>query len=289
MPILEHDIDAEVRRQLPVLTVGRLVGNGVSRLIVPFLGVIGRGLGVPISTMGTAASAGDFTGLLAPFIGRRLDRGHHVRAMAVGMALVAVGAGVAAVSPGAGVIAVGFVIISLGKLMYDPAVSTWASERVEYALEYGTDIIEIHKDAVEEGQNILIVDDVLATGGTPVGWVVGGIEMGVGLIAGTVGDIIGNAWSGASVYNSMKIGPYPDSVIVGDSKGNNIPLAPGETLVGSDDGSYVQVRGADGRPTGVRGDFGGHSGQADPVAQGPHGHVPGITQPDGNPHLPVRE
>jgi adenine phosphoribosyltransferase len=39
-------------------------------------------------------------------------------------------------------------------------------ERVEYALEYGTDILEIHKDAIDPGQNVLIVDDVLATGGT---------------------------------------------------------------------------------------------------------------------------
>jgi adenine phosphoribosyltransferase len=39
-------------------------------------------------------------------------------------------------------------------------------ESVEYALEYGTDILEIHKDAVEPGQRVLIVDDVLATGGT---------------------------------------------------------------------------------------------------------------------------
>ena len=36
----------------------------------------------------------------------------------------------------------------------------------EYELEYGTDRLEIHKDAVEPGQNVLIVDDVLATGGT---------------------------------------------------------------------------------------------------------------------------
>jgi len=35
-----------------------------------------------------------------------------------------------------------------------------------YELEYGTDMIEMHKDAVEEGSNILIVDDLLATGGT---------------------------------------------------------------------------------------------------------------------------
>ena len=35
-----------------------------------------------------------------------------------------------------------------------------------YELEYGTDTIEMHEDAVEAGQNILVVDDLLATGGT---------------------------------------------------------------------------------------------------------------------------
>ena len=39
-------------------------------------------------------------------------------------------------------------------------------ERVEYALEYGTDILEIHRDAIAPGQNVLVIDDVLATGGT---------------------------------------------------------------------------------------------------------------------------
>jgi adenine phosphoribosyltransferase len=38
--------------------------------------------------------------------------------------------------------------------------------RQEYALEYGTDAVEIHRDAVQEGQRVLVVDDVLATGGT---------------------------------------------------------------------------------------------------------------------------
>ncbi len=37
---------------------------------------------------------------------------------------------------------------------------------VEYQLEYGFDSLEVHKDAIECGQNVLIVDDVLATGGT---------------------------------------------------------------------------------------------------------------------------
>jgi len=36
----------------------------------------------------------------------------------------------------------------------------------EYELEYGTDIIEIHKDAILEGDRVLLVDDLLATGGT---------------------------------------------------------------------------------------------------------------------------
>lgn len=39
-------------------------------------------------------------------------------------------------------------------------------EKVEYALEYGTDALEIHKDAIEKGKRVLIIDDLLATGGT---------------------------------------------------------------------------------------------------------------------------
>ncbi len=41
-----------------------------------------------------------------------------------------------------------------------------ATEHYEYALEYGTDSIEIHTDAVKKGDRVLIVDDLLATGGT---------------------------------------------------------------------------------------------------------------------------
>ncbi len=42
----------------------------------------------------------------------------------------------------------------------------WEIEQEEYALEYGTDLLEVHRDAVAPGQQVLIVDDVLATGGT---------------------------------------------------------------------------------------------------------------------------
>lgn len=47
-----------------------------------------------------------------------------------------------------------------------PKKLPWKTEAVEYALEYGTDRLEIHADAVKPGQHVLIIDDVLATGGT---------------------------------------------------------------------------------------------------------------------------
>ncbi len=46
-----------------------------------------------------------------------------------------------------------------GKLPYETASKT-------YDLEYGTDTLEIHKDAIKAGDNVLMMDDLLATGGT---------------------------------------------------------------------------------------------------------------------------
>ncbi len=42
----------------------------------------------------------------------------------------------------------------------------WQTISVEYELEYGTDEVEIHIDSIDKGERILIVDDLLATGGT---------------------------------------------------------------------------------------------------------------------------
>lgn len=42
----------------------------------------------------------------------------------------------------------------------------WQTIRASYELEYGTDSIEMHRDAVKNGQKVLLVDDLLATGGT---------------------------------------------------------------------------------------------------------------------------
>ena len=47
-----------------------------------------------------------------------------------------------------------------------PGKLPYKTHAVTYELEYGTDSLEIHQDAIKPGQNVLIVDDVLATGGT---------------------------------------------------------------------------------------------------------------------------
>src|SRR5213594_3011367 len=60
------------------------------------------------------------------------------------------------------------------------------TETVEYELEYGTNIVEIHTDAIKPGQRVLIVDDLLATGGT----VSGTIE----LVERLNGEVVGLAF-----------------------------------------------------------------------------------------------
>jgi adenine phosphoribosyltransferase len=78
-------------------------------------------------------------------------------------------------------IGAGFVPVrKLGKL---PA----ATVRATYALEYGTDSLEMHRDAVAPGQRVLIVDDLLATGGTANAAVrlvkeLGGVVVGVAVL-----------------------------------------------------------------------------------------------------------
>lgn len=75
----------------------------------------------------------------------------------------------------------GFILIRKpGKLPYD-------CHEEEYELEYGTDKIEMHVDAVEEGEKVLVFDDLLATGGTAKAAVnliekAGGIVEGVAFV-----------------------------------------------------------------------------------------------------------
>ena len=78
----------------------------------------------------------------------------------------------------------------------------------EYELEYGTDSVEIHKDAIKKGDRVLIMDDLIATGGT---------ASAVGeLVTKCQGDITGFAFliSLAELKGSDKLKPHPVFAII---------------------------------------------------------------------------
>ena len=107
--------------------------------------------------------------MLAPFKGERVD-------VVVGME----SRGFIFSAPMAYELGAGLVPVrKLGKL---PAETL----SVEYALEYGSNTLEIHRDAIQPGQKVLIVDDLLATGGT----VRGTIE----LVERLKGEVVGLAF-----------------------------------------------------------------------------------------------
>ena len=87
--------------------------------------------------------------MVAPLIGRKIDKvaGIEARGFILGGVI-------------AHQLSAGFVPLrKKGKLPYK-------TTQAEYALEYGTDVIEMHMDAVEPGERVLLVDDLIATGGT---------------------------------------------------------------------------------------------------------------------------
>ena len=57
---------------------------------------------------------------------------------------------------------------------------------LEYSLEYGTNTLEMHKDAIKPGQKVLIIDDLLATGGT--------VEASAKMIESLGGEVVGCAF-----------------------------------------------------------------------------------------------
>jgi len=89
--------------------------------------------------------------LVQPFAGRRIDKvaGIEARGFILGGAV-------------AHQLSVGFVPVrKKGKL-------PWTTVGEDYALEYGTDRVEVHADAIAPGEQVLLIDDLIATGGTAV-------------------------------------------------------------------------------------------------------------------------
>ena len=104
--------------------------------------------------------------MLLPYAGRRIDRvvGLEARGFILGGAV-------------AHQLSVGFTPIrKKGKL-------PWKTLAQDYKLEYGDAVVEIHEDAIQPGEQVLLVDDLLATGGTA--------EAGVKLVERLGGEVMG--------------------------------------------------------------------------------------------------
>jgi adenine phosphoribosyltransferase len=83
----------------------------------------------------------------------------------------------------------------------------WAVVREEYDLEYGSDKLEIHRDAIHPGERILIIDDVLATGGTAAATAklvetLGGVITGLGFVI-ELDELNGRARVGERTVRSL--------------------------------------------------------------------------------------
>jgi adenine phosphoribosyltransferase len=83
----------------------------------------------------------------------------------------------------------------------------WAVVREEYQLEYGSDKLEMHRDAIHPGERILVIDDVLATGGTAAATCrlveeLGGVVVGLGFLI-EIPELQGRARLGGRVIESL--------------------------------------------------------------------------------------
>lgn len=89
-----------------------------------------------------------------------------------------------------------------------PGKLPWRTQKIEYALEYGTDILEIHDDGVERGQKVLLVDDLLATGGT--------MKAACDLVETIGGEVVGCAFAIELGFldGRAKLEPHPVHALV---------------------------------------------------------------------------
>jgi adenine phosphoribosyltransferase len=99
-------------------------------------------------------------------------------------------------------IGVGFVPIR------KPGKLPWKTRRESYALEYGTDAIEVHEDAVASGTRVALVDDLLATGGTA--------GAAIKLLQGLGGQVVGAAFviELAFLHGRERLGGVPAQVLI---------------------------------------------------------------------------
>jgi predicted MFS family arabinose efflux permease len=135
----DHGVNSVQRAQtntsasaLGTILLSRITLNSSFRIVYPFLPVISRGLGVPLTAASFLLTLRALVGLSSPLLGPLSDRYGRRSLMLVGMGMVATASALIAGWPTYGVAIVAFVLFGLSKTAYDPAMQAYLSDVVPY-------------------------------------------------------------------------------------------------------------------------------------------------------------
>jgi DHA1 family inner membrane transport protein len=118
--------------KIAVVVIYRLVLNTARRFTYPFAPVLSRELGVPLTSITSLIAVNWATSLLGIFFGPLADRFGYRKMMILGLVMLAVGMFAGGLFPSYGVILITLFLAGLGKMVFDPAVQAYVSERVPY-------------------------------------------------------------------------------------------------------------------------------------------------------------
>ncbi len=111
----------------------RLVGTVSIRFAYPFLPEIADGLGTSLATAGLGLACGEIAGLVAPLVGRRLDRIGRRRGMVDGLVVSSVGCLGVALAPHVVAFGASLFVVAVGRYLYDVSFGAWIGDEVPFA------------------------------------------------------------------------------------------------------------------------------------------------------------
>lgn len=118
--------------QVTVATLARLLINTSRRFVYPFAPELGRGLGVPLTSITSLIAINQLTGILSPLFGPLSDRWGYRVMMLIGLSVLAAGMLAGGVLPFYGVVLLALFLAGLGKSIFDPAIGAYVGEKVPY-------------------------------------------------------------------------------------------------------------------------------------------------------------
>jgi predicted MFS family arabinose efflux permease len=120
------------RLAVPVFTVIRIILNTLHRMVYPFLAVLGRGVGVDITTMSYVLTARSMAGTLGPFAASTVDRRGRKFGMLFGATLFTVAAATVVFWPTFPGLVIGIILSTFGKYIFDPSMQAYLGDRIPY-------------------------------------------------------------------------------------------------------------------------------------------------------------